>query len=52
MPPTYGEELVGKLLQALPKNKYHIIVEPTIPIIDSPHRNPDFVVVSLSLIHI
>ena len=47
--PTHGEKLVGKLLQALPKNKYHIIVEPTIPIENSPHRNPDFVVVSAAL---
>lgn len=47
--PTYGEKLVGKLLDSLPRNKYHIITEPTIPTEDSAYRNPDFVIISASM---
>ncbi len=47
--PTYGEKLVGKLLDSLPRNKYHIIAEPTIPTEDSAYRKPDFVVISALL---
>lgn len=47
--PTYGEELVGKLLSSLPKNKYQIITEPLVPTDKSAYRNPDFVIISASM---
>ena len=46
---THGEQLVERLLNGLPKNKYHMVTEPQITTTRSAHKNPDFIVISASL---
>ncbi len=49
--PTYGEKLVAELVKSLDRKKYYGIQEPTITGIKkiSAYRNPDFVIVGVSL---
>lgn len=46
--PTYGEDLVSKLIQKLPEKQYFGIAEYAIPTRDA-YANPDFVIVSAAL---